>query len=287
MPSVISSHADRATGAWFRAGQTFVLATVVETVGSAPLPVGSAMAVGPDGTALGSVSGGCVEGAIYETACTVRDSGIPRLEQFGYSDSEALAVGLTCGGSITVLIEPISRKTFPHYGLLVAQAADDGTLGWARTLPDDSRSPVAHVFHHPGRAPVGSVGDAHTDEVALGELDAMFLVGATGIRRLPGTATRMFVRSLVPPPRLILIGATEYAAALFTLARPLDMRVTVCDARPVFATPQRFPDANEVVCEWPHRYLDRISIDGTTAVCVLTQDAKFDVPALLSNSQNR
>lgn len=283
MPAVINSDADPATVEWFSAGRTFALATVVAAVGSAPLPVGSAMAVGPDGVALGSVSGGCVEGAVYESACAVRDSGISRLETFGYSDSEAFAVGLTCGGTVTVLIEPVDRDTFPHYEFVVGQCAAGGPLAWATTLPDDFESTVAHQIYGADFSTLGSLGDDRIDACADRELRAMLSAGANGVRTFGGaTPIRVFVRAVTLPPRLVIFGATDHAAALARFGRLLGMHVTVCDARPIFAIPERFPDAHEVVCDWPHRYLSGTRVDASTSICVLTHDAKFDVPALLA-----
>ncbi|MGQ4615649.1 XdhC family protein [Nocardia sp. R7R-8] len=283
MSAVINSDADPITVEWFSAGRTFALATVVATVGSAPLPVGSAMAVGPDGVALGGVSGGCVEGAVYESACAVRDGGVARLETFGYSDSEAFAVGLTCGGTVTVLIEPIDRGTFPQYDLVVARCASGEPLAWATTLPKGLDSTVAHQVYGADGSTSGSLGGDPIDACAAGEISAMLAAGTTGVRTLGADAPiRVFVRSITLPPRLIIFGATDHAAALAKFGRLLGLRVTVCDARPVFARPERFPDAHEVVCDWPHRYLSNTRIDAATAICVLSHDAKFDVPALLT-----
>ncbi|WP_086820652.1 XdhC family protein [Allokutzneria sp. NRRL B-24872] len=183
--------------AWARAGREFAVATVTATSGSAPRPVGTSMAVDSEGSVIGNVSGGCVDGAVYELCREAIVSGESSTHTFGYSDETAFAVGLTCGGVIEVVVQP---------------------------------SPVL----------------------------------------IPeGTAQ----------PRLLIFGALDFAAALTTIGVFLGYRVTVCDARPVFATPERFPGA-DVVVDWPHRYLDQTTVDGQTAICVLTHDPKFDVPVL-------
>ncbi|MGM0384568.1 MAG: XdhC family protein [Actinomycetota bacterium] len=192
---------------WWDAGLPFVRATVVSTWGSAPLPVGSVMLIGPGEEVVGGVSGGCVEGDVLEAASEVLASGEARTLRYGVSDDDAHAVGLTCGGDIEVFVERVS-------------AAD------------------------PGAAP-------RTDAAA---------------------------------GRLIVFGASEIAVALTRLGRLMGRRVTLCDARAAFAQAERFPEADEVVVDWPHRYLaaqdEAGLLDGRTAVAVLTHDPKFDVPVL-------
>lgn len=207
------------------AWDTFAVASVVAVRGSAPRPVGAAMAVSGSGEVVGSVSGGCVEGAVYELALQVLATGQPVLESFGYSDDSAFAVGLTCGGELDVLVQPSSPVLLE--ALRLAREGRPVTLRHA----------------------------------------------------LPGGGE--FVEHWEPPPRLLVFGAIDYAAAVAEIGRFLGYRVTVCDARPIFATPARFPAAHEVVVDWPHRYLVSTYTDSRTAVCVLTHDPKFDVPVLV------
>lgn len=279
MTSLINADADPMTLDWFGAGTVFALATVVEANGSAPLPVGTTMAVGPGNVALGTVSAGCVDGAIFESACAVRDSGHSRIESFGYSDSDAFAVGLTCGGTITVLVQPVSRYTFPHYDSLLDRCMADDPVAWATGFPSPSGT-AAQLLWTPDAPPTGSL---RTSTWAVDAAKSMLESGRSGICfDTTEPEARLFVRSLTAPHRLVIVGATEHAAALSKLAHHMGFHVTVCDARPVFANPVRFPDADEVICDWPQRYLASTRIDGTTAVCVLTHDAKFDVPAVLT-----
>ncbi|WP_172826643.1 XdhC/CoxI family protein [Mycobacterium sp. 1423905.2] len=272
----------------WRAGETAGVGTVVRTLRSAPRPPGASMVVAPDGSVSGSVSGGCVEGAVYDLATEVVHSGSPQLERYGVSDDDAFAVGLTCGGIIDIFVEPVSQTTFPELGAV----ADD--IAAHRPVA------VATVISHPewvGRRRViwphtaaGSLGSARADAavtddarglLALGRSDILEY-GTDGQRR--GEGMEVFVASYAPRPRMLVFGAIDFAAALARQGSFLGYRVTVCDARAVFATPARFPTADEVVVEWPHRYLAaRVAagaVDERTVICVLTHDPKFDVPVL-------
>jgi xanthine dehydrogenase accessory factor len=248
------------------------------------------MVVAPDGTVAGSVSGGCVEAAVYEVATEVVTSGRPELQRYGVSDDDAFAVGLTCGGIIDIFTEPVSRTTFPQL-----QAIADDIAAHRPTA-------VATVIAHPdpqwlGRRLVvsahtvdGTLGSARADAAVVDDARGLLAAGRTDILTYGADGQRqeagmeVFVASHAPPPRMLIFGAIDFAAALAQQGAFLGYRVTVCDARPVFATPARFPDADEVVVEWPHRYLaqqaDEGAIDARTAICVLTHDAKFDVPVL-------
>ncbi|MFD0906035.1 XdhC family protein [Actinomadura sediminis] len=276
-------------GGWYAAGETFGLATVVRTFRSAPRPPGAAMAVSAGGEAAGSVSGGCVEGAVYEVAREVLASGEAVVRRYGVSDDDAFAVGLTCGGILDVLVEPVGPDTFPEFGDVAAAVergdpvavatvvGGPGRIGARRVVwPDRASGTLAPGAAHAARL------DAAVDDDARG----MLAQGVTGVRRYGREGERrrdeleVFVHAFAPPPRLLVFGAIDFAAAVARIGRFLGYRVTVCDARPVFATPKRFPDADEVIVQWPHRYLAGEAVDGRTAICVLTHDPKFDVPLL-------
>ncbi|MEP6599237.1 MAG: XdhC/CoxI family protein [Actinomycetota bacterium] len=271
---------------WWRAGQTVGVGTVVGTWRSAPRQPGASMLVGPDGSAVGSVSGGCVEGAVYDLAQTVRVTGKPSLQHYGVSDDDAYAVGLTCGGNIDLFVEAVSRKTFPELGV-VAQHIRDGWPVAVATLISgvDADRLGKRLIVRPDGA-LGSLGSARLDDAVRDDAEGMLLQGRTGIvyygpdgeRR--GDDIAVFVSSYAPRPRMIVFGAIDFAAAVARVGAFLGYRVTVCDARAAFATAKRFPDADEVVVEWPHRYLKTTDVDSRTVVCVLTHDPKFDVPLL-------
>jgi len=274
---------------WYETGEPFGLATVVNTFRSAPRPPGAAMAVSASGEVVGSVSGGCVEGAVYDLAESVLESGAPVLQRYGVSDDDAFAVGLTCGGILDVLVEPVTAATFPQFREVAASigrrepvavatvVAGPGDIGARRLVwPDRATGSLA-----PGAPHAERLDDAVDDDVR-----GMLAQGLTGQRHYGREGERrldeltVFVHSFAPPPRLLVFGAIDFAAAVARVGKFLGYHVTVCDARPVFATAKRFPDADEVVVKWPHKYLDEAEVDARTAICVLTHDPKFDVPLL-------
>ncbi|TWP50095.1 XdhC family protein [Lentzea tibetensis] len=261
-------------------GETVGVGTVVATFSSAPRPPGAAMLVAPDGTVTGSVSGGCVEGAVYELA---QGSETPVLQRYGVSDDDAFAVGLTCGGIIDIYVEKINRENFPELPDVV------------ETVRAEQPVAIATVITSPGRRMViwpdrraGTLGSARADDAVTDDARGMLASGRSGVlhygpdgqRR--GEGMDVFVNSFEPPPRLLVFGAIDFAAAMARLGSFLGYRVTVCDARPVFATKTRFPEADEVIVDWPHRYLAKIAdkLDERTVIAVLTHDPKFDVPLL-------
>ncbi len=294
---------------WWDAGEPFALATVVGVSRSAPRAPGAAMAVGPGGVVVGSVSGGCVEGAVYELAAEVLESsgqqpGVPaaQLTTFGYSDDTAFAVGLTCGGQISLLVERIDATRTPDFGLLLAdiEAAKPVAIAQVLTLDPAAGDGAAAGSGYPvvvgarlrvsEEETTGSLGTEGLDAAVTDDARGLLSVGQTGQRHYGPHGERrvddvtVFVASYAPPPRMLVFGAIDFAAAVARIGVFLGYRVTVCDARPLFATERRFPDAHEVVVEWPHRYLARSvaagAVDARTVICVLTHDPKFDVPLL-------
>ncbi|MGZ4598534.1 MAG: XdhC family protein [Oryzihumus sp.] len=279
---------------WWSAGDTVGVGTVVATFRSAPRQPGAAMLVGPDATVVGSVSGGCVEGALYELAQEVVASRRPVLQRYGVSDDDAFAVGLTCGGILDVYVEEVDRQSFPELGEVMADIEAERPVAVVTVIahPDPARVGRRMVVRPPGGEPErqGSLGSERVDDAvaddALGLLAAgrveTLEYGPEGERR--GEGQRVFVQSFAPAPRMIVFGAIDFAAAVARMGTFLGYRVTVCDARPVFATRTRFPSADEVVVEWPHRYLaaeaEAGRLDERTVICVLTHDPKFDVPVL-------
>jgi xanthine dehydrogenase accessory factor len=282
--------------AWHAAGEPFVLATVVGADGGGPRELGAAMAVrtagagGGPGEVVGSVSGGCVEASVIEVAAEVLAAGRGRLVSFGLGDADA--VGLTCGGTLTVFVEPGLAATAALDR--VSEAVEHGAGAAVVTVV---AGPPELVGMHRGDALRANGYEALADAVAR-DADALVGIGQSGVRRYrldgcpepvaleafaeeaePDTVT-VFFNVIGKPPRLIILGALDYAASLATVGRFLGYWVTICDARPVFATAERFPNAHEVVVAWPHKYLAATSLDERTAICVLTHDPKFDVPAL-------
>jgi xanthine dehydrogenase accessory factor len=279
---------------WWRAGRSVGVGTVVATFASAPRPAGASLLGGPAGAAVGAGSGGCGEGAVYELAQSVVASGGPVLQRYGVSDESAFAVGLTCGGIMDVFVEKVSQETFPELG------------GVADDVEADRPVAVATVVDHPDPAWVGrrivvrpeaaeqprqgSLGSARADDAVADDVrgllaaghSATLTYGPDGERR--GEGMRVFVSAFAPAPRMLVFGAIDFAAAVARIGAFLGYHVTVCDARPVFATHSRFPFADTVEVGWPHKYLkaeqEQGRIDERTVLCVLTHDPKFDVPLL-------
>jgi xanthine dehydrogenase accessory factor len=299
---------------WWDTGEVFGLATVVRTFRSAPRGPGAAMAVSAEGEVTGSVSGGCVEGAVYELAQEVVATGQPVLQTYGVSDDDAFAVGLTCGGILHVFVEPVSTESFAELGdvtaairagepVAVATVIEGpGRVGARRVIwaAEDGPEPAAAGDGPAGNGAAGHGAPPARHRAASGTLGAgdrldqavdddargMLAQGLTGVRHYGAHGERrgddlaVFVHSFAPPPRMLVFGAIDFAAAVARAGKFLGYQVTVCDARPVFATKARFPEADDVVVEWPHRYLARTPVDERTVICVLTHDPKFDVPVL-------
>ncbi|MET7649928.1 XdhC/CoxI family protein [Streptomyces sp. NPDC005486] len=274
--------------AWRREARRFALATVVQVSGSAPLPPGTALAVDTDGTAVGSISGGCVEGAVYDLCQQMlQDGGSPVRARFGYSDDDAFAVGLTCGGEIDVLIQRVEPTEQPHLTTALEEVAGGRPAALAQVVdgPGGLLGRTLSLLGD-GSAYDGTLGSEGEDRVVVAQARALLRAGRTAridVGGDPGTCPRrlsVLIHTHAAPPRMLIFGAVDFAAALSQAGRFLGYRVTVCDARPVFATAARFPHAVEVVVDWPHRYLAATEVDARTAICVLTHDAKFDIPLL-------
>ncbi|MER6152696.1 XdhC/CoxI family protein [Streptomyces hirsutus] len=275
---------------WLTEGREFAVATVVSVSGSAPRGPGAALAVDRDGTVIGSVSGGCVEGAVHELCLEALADGGTRVQRFGYSDEDAFAVGLTCGGIIDIRVTPVDAHAPAREVLRAALSAvvRGEPVALARIVRGPAEMLGGALLVRPDGSYEGRLaGRPELDRTAAAEARALLDGGRTGTvgvsadgSRCPGGVT-LFVETSQPPPRMIVFGAVDFAAALVRAGKFLGYHVTVCDARPVFATRARFPGADEIVVDWPHRYLRTAVTDGRTVLCVLTHDAKFDVPLLM------
>lgn len=274
----------------YRDGEAVAVGTVVSTFRSAPRGPGASMLVAQDGTVTGSVSGGCVEGDVYELGRSVIDSGQPVLQRYGVSDDDAFSVGLTCGGIIDVFVERIDAASFPAFTDLLDSVREGEPVALATVTahPDPAlrgRRMVVWRDRADGQLASSRMYDAVVDD-ARGLLEVgrsgTLHYGTDGERR--GEGMSVFVNVFQPPPRLIVFGAIDFASAMARLGSFLGYTVTVCDARGVFATEARFPGAHEVIVDWPHRYLaaeaEAGRVDARTVITVLTHDPKFDVPLL-------
>lgn len=295
---------------WQSAGARCALASVVAVRGSAPLRAGAALCVHEDGTALGSVSGGCVEGSVYDLAREVLESGEARCVSFGYADDDAFAVGLMCGGEIDVLVQAVDDAMARVLAAAHLAAAARRPVVVARVLPGPDAGAGAGSVAVWQDGHLGSTGDPVLDLAVLADTRRMLDRDGTAVRTyeagasrsyeggterpydagvsrshdagVPGgpRAPRVLFEAWAPPPRLLVFGANAHAAAVSRIGALLGYHVTVCDARTAFTTPERFPEADEVVVDWPHRYLAATETDHRTVVCVMTHDPKFDVPVL-------
>ncbi|WP_371596230.1 XdhC family protein [Streptomyces sp. NBC_00564] len=314
---------------WCATGTRFAVASVIGTWSSSPKQPGAAMAVSESGEVVGSVSGGCVEAAVYELARQALETGEAVTETFGVADDDAFAVGLTCGGTLEIFVRPVAETQFDQWSVLAAAVREGRRASMATSLSGASAGAFVLV-RDDGRV-TGSLGESDLDARALARMRRLGLPGPSGescpgsgwaasvdapsaswpgtsvavdhrvmsadgseSRDLPAMAlldngvtremlsdgTRLFLESFTEPPRLLVFGAIDYAGALARLGAFLGYRVTLCDARPVFATPARFPDAHDVVVDWPHRWLSGTRVDERTVICVLTHDPKFDIPLL-------
>ncbi|AVZ40223.1 MULTISPECIES: XdhC family protein [unclassified Dietzia] len=282
---------------WRAEGIPCALARVVDTGGSAPLATGTAMAVAATGEVIGGVSGGCVDGAVYTLCQEVMADGRQACAAFGPDGDELLAVGPTCGGSLEVYVEyvpahgghPIDRVTaalgegLPVVVTTVLDGPRSGewtvVVGTSPTEDDDETPQRFAGSHEDSRA---DRRGEHPGDLAPARARATAMLGRSGTAVVESPAGRVFVQSLAPP-RLLVFGATAFAEALATIGRLLGYRVSVCDARPVFSRPARFPAAAEVVRCWPHEFLQRTRVGPSTAICVLTHDPRFDIPLLVES----
>jgi len=244
---------------WQGDGRRVAIATVVERRGSAPRDPGASLAVNELGEIAGSVTGGCVEPSVIREAQEVLNGGPARLREYGIADDTAFEVGLACGGTVGILIAPLDTTLVPP----LARAVENDRPA-ALTMVASGDAIGAQELHDPPAGPIAGLVEA--GESALAELD-----GRT-----------VFVHALRPRPAMYVFGAIDHAAAVARVGKLLGYRVTVCDARAAFVTPERFPDADELVVEWPDRFLRDAPVDAGAVICVLTHDEKFDVPALIA-----
>ena len=275
---------------WWEAGETFGLATVVRTYRSAPRDPGAALAVSfsADHEVVGSVSGGCVEGAVYELSLDVCQTAEPVLQTYGVSDDDAFAVGLTCGGIIDIFVERVDQASFPELAQIATAVERGEPVAVATVIAGPGQIGARRVIWSEDSfdKPSGTLGSARLDAAVDDDVRGMLAQGLTGIRRYGAQGERrgdelsVFVNSFAPAPRMLVFGAIDFAAAVARVGKFLGYHVTVCDARKVFATASRFPDADDVVVDWPHRFLAATEVDARTVICVLTHDPKFDVPLL-------
>ncbi|MCF8590541.1 XdhC family protein [Gordonia liuliyuniae] len=268
---------------WYACGEPAALARVVHTSSSAPRGLGAAMGVTQSGQVVGSLSGGCIEGDVVALAQEVIDSGTPVTSSYSSDTEDAFAPGLPCGGTVDVFVEPVDSSLAAVLPTLMDSVRDGDPVALATVMAD--AGPRRHLLVG-ARQSLASLGDSRLDHAAIDDVRGLLASGTTRVVHLGVQGQRrhdelaVFVQSFGAPPRMLIFGANDFAAALSGIGQFLGYRVTVCDARSTFATAERFPDADEVIVGWPHHYLAETQVDASTAICVLTHDPKFDVPVL-------
>jgi xanthine dehydrogenase accessory factor len=244
--------------AWVESGDPVAVATVISTWGSAPRPAGSRMAISQSGKIAGSVSGGCLEGEVFERAQAILKGKPAQLFHYGVSDDLAWTVGLSCGGEVDVLIEPMGQV---HRDLIAALDAERPVV----LTTDVGNAPGVRELLSPAE------GDA-----------AEILERENPVRR-----DGLFLEPFPRPPELFIFGGSHVAIPLTRLAAALGFRVTVVDARSKFAEAERFPEARTVIHAWPDEVLKDLPMDGSTYIAILTHDPKFDDPTIKAALRGR
>ena len=263
---------------WLQNGETIAIATVIQTWGSSPRQTGAKMAITASGKMTGSVSGGCVEGAVVEAGIEVLKNREPQLLHFGVADETAWEVGLACGGTIEVFVQPLEVERFQQL-----KAAVEGEY------------PAAAVTII--RGPTGMLGSSlvwsekqvpqtsFTAEMESEMIEAAqsALSGGKPLRlQLPDEHVELFADVLLPSPMLVIVGGVHISIALAKMAKVLGYRTVIIDPRRAFGSTERFPHADQLIQAWPDEALNSLAISPNTAIAVLTHDPKLDDPALLA-----
>lgn len=261
------------------AGDRVALATLVDVRRSAPRDPGAVMAICNSGRLFGSISGGCVEAALVEEAHRVMRDDRARLIEYGLTDADAQAVGLSCGGTLSVLVEPLEGA---ETAALERRLASDALIAETVRLDDRATGNRFFIFEN---SSFGSLGNDRLDDVVATELRASIAGEPAEIRGYgdegePHGDVRVFIARVLPKPRMYIFGAIDFAHAMVRVAKLLGYEVTLCDARPAFATAERFPEADRVVVAWPDDFLQTVPVDERTAIVALTHDEKFDIPLI-------
>jgi xanthine dehydrogenase accessory factor len=261
---------------WIERGERVAVATVVDTKKSAPQPAGTKMGINELGEVVGAVSGGCVEGAVVEVAERIIDGAAPQLLHYGIADDDAWDVGLPCGGEITVWVQTFTPDDLQGR---FTELARDGARAALVTVVERSSATGERMLVLPEVDPEGSLGNPELDAAAAGFAREALWTERSELREHAGT--KVFVDVVAPPPRLIVVGAVDFAAQLCEVAKIAGWRPFVIDPRARFATEARFPAAERVIVAWPEEGFAQLDpIDPATAIAVLTHDPKLDDAAL-------
>ncbi|MGB2851306.1 MAG: XdhC/CoxI family protein [Solirubrobacterales bacterium] len=277
---------ERIAAEWLREGRRVVGATLVERIGSAPLDPGAQMLIDDRGSIEGSVTGGCVEGALVDQAERVLSGGEARVVTYGVSDEEAAGVGLMCGGTVRVFVHEYGKDSLDRLDA-VADARAAGAPVALATVIEGKRAGASMAILSDGVS--GGLGvadllDRNAERDARGQLDE----GVSRIRRygtggeVMGSELPVYIQAFSSQPRMVIFGAIDFSAEMANVAGDVGYKVTICDAREPFLQSPRFSRNAEVVVSWPDRYLEGEELGPRDVVLVFTHDPKFDEPALIS-----
>lgn len=255
--------------------KSIAIATVVQTWGSSPRRAGAKMAITPDGKITGSVSGGCVEGAVFDAGVEVLKSNRPQLLHFGVADETAWDVGLACGGSIDIFVQPLDPEFYKSLrSVLVAE--QPAVLVTVVRGPDE---PMGRAILFRDHGPVmGTISEALTP-MALNVAKEILAQGRSR-RAMLNENVEVFAEVILPPPTVIAVGGVHITIALMALAKTLGYRTVVIDPRSAFGNQERFPNVDQLIQKWPQEAFQQIPITRSTAIAMLTHDPKLDDPAL-------
>lgn len=259
---------------WLAAGSEIALATVIQTWGSAPRKAGGKMAVTPAGQLAGSVSGGCVEGAVYEEAVESLQTGRGKLLSFGVADETAWEVGLACGGNIQIFVEPLSKELFEQ----IRQTIQQDQAGVLFTVIGGAEPFIGRKVWLSGRAITWGHISPTLDPQLLEIGEQLLKQGQN--KRLTLAELDIFAEVYLPAPQLIMVGGVHIAVALAHTAKILGYRTIVIDPRRAFGSEERFPHVDLLIQKWPEEALAEVVLNENTAVALLTHDPKIDDPAL-------
>jgi xanthine dehydrogenase accessory factor len=266
---------------WRQVGKPVALATIIQVEGSSMRPASSKMAVTPAGDIAGSVTGGCVEGAVFDEAQSVIRTGLPKRLSYGISDATAWSVGLACGGTIQVFVESLTAAPWLSLEADIRRCLEEGQLAALATLVAGPGMGNKLLLWSDGRQ-AGNLGSPALN--ALATVSTAQCWATQSPMLIPGgdeqAGVEIFIDVFTPLPRLVIIGAVHIAIPLVTIARVMNFRTIVIDARSAFATRERFPHADELIVEWPATALGKLRPDAATYVVCLSHDEKLDNPAL-------
>ncbi len=262
---------------WTRANKQIGIATVTTTWGSAPRRQGAKMAFKADYAMVGSVSNGCIESAVMDEGFLSFKAGRGRLLEYGLSDEDVMAVGLSCGGQIRVFVEPLDAQWWAclepmvrEHNVAYTVTALEGSMIGEKVLFDGTMTPIYQTANVPTKTV---------------EEWARLALGLTESQEIQTSDHVVFVDAHMPPPHLVIIGGAHVAMPLHTMAKTLGFRVTLIDPRPAFASAERFPQVDRIIHQYPDDALDALKLDQHTYMAVLAHDPKIDDPALLTALQ--